>query len=87
MALNEHRLLNIPSNFNVNNGIQFRLVNIPGKRAQTFEYTFKTSMWIMALNNIERAQTFEYTFPLQFNVNNGIKRAQTFEYTFPLQCE
>ena len=30
MALNEHRLLNIPSHFNVNNGIE---------QAQTFEYT------------------------------------------------
>ena len=31
MALNEHRLLNTPSHFNVNNGIE---------QAQTFEYTF-----------------------------------------------
>ena len=67
MALNEHRLLNIPSHFNVNNGIE---------QAQTFEYTFP--QWIMALNlkytfplqfnvnnGIKRAQTFEYTFPLQ----------------------
>ena len=48
MALNEH---NIPSHFNVNNGI---------KRAQTFEYTY-----FNVNNGIKRAQTFEYTFPLQ----------------------
>ena len=54
MALNEHRLLNIPSHFNVNNGIE---------RAQTFEYTFPLQFNVN--NAIKRAQTFEYTFPLQ----------------------
>ena len=54
MALNEHRLLNIPSDFNVNNGIEW---------AQTFEYTFPLQFNVN--NAIKRAQTFEYSFPLQ----------------------